>query len=172
MCRAFGVRERRSRLDLAQQRDCTPCSPSNYSRSTALKHEHGVHWCTPFNPLSVEEWRKSGAARRAQLHAVLPFLSRGMSTIEDARRAPLHAVHLLLVRGTDSFGRCTACTLPDPAATIKREGGGKRKEDFSQLDFPQFLPSFLCKNQLPTSSRAQIEDLKELPLKDWSQEWS
>ena len=131
----------------------TPCSPSNYSRSTALKHEHDVHCCTPFSPLSVEEWRKIGAARRAQLHAVPTFLSRGLSTIEDARRAPLHAVHLLLVRGTDSFGRCTACTLPDPAATIKREGGGKRKKTFFSSIFPNFSRVFSTK----TSSQPHLE---------------
>ena len=148
MCRAFGVRERRSRLDLAQQRDCTPCSPSNYSRSTALKHEHGVHWCTPFNPLSVEEWRKSGAARRSSLFESRNEHNWRCTACTTAHRSPAFGARNRLLWKVHGVHTCTACTLPDPAATIKREGGGKRKGLFPAR-FSPISPEFSLQKPAP-----------------------
>ena len=160
------------------------------SRGTARRaRQHAVQSIKLLKKHGVETW-----ARRALLHAVQPLERRGMEDSWSCTACTAARRSYLFKSRIEHNWRCTACTaarrspsfgarnrflwkvhgvhLARSSCNYKKGRWRKEKENFSQRDFPQFLPSFLCKNQLPTSSRAQIEDLKELPLKDWSQKRS
>ena len=120
--RAIGVRERKSRLELAQQRDCTPCQHAHRAVHQ-LFQRHG------FNT----------GARCAPQSAVPCFWSRRIMKIWSSMACTTARRSLSFSSRNGQLWKVHGVHPPNPAATIKREVGGKRNHS-SPTRFSTIFP--------------------------------